>query len=210
MATGGQSKATGVTPQGLPDACDPAKLPSATAGLEKAKALLKEAGAENLTFTMSTYTTDPVLGQIAQIMQRIGVNMKIELTDEGTWANRVYVESPPNFEASMTWFAGYVDGAMVSKWWNPDTSLWNKAFMKTDPELNALIDKAAGDLPGPARAATFQQLCDRADTNAEMIPLATRPQYLAYRLDTLSPSIVASEGYGNPYRMVSAFRELGR
>ncbi|GAA1008392.1 ABC transporter substrate-binding protein [Acrocarpospora pleiomorpha] len=214
VATGGQSKPTGVTPEGLPDACDPAKVPSATAGLEKAKALLKEAGAENLTFTLVTYTTDPVLGQIAQIMQqnlqRIGVTMKIELLDEGTWANRVYVESPPNFDASMTWFAGYVDGAMVSRWWNPDTSHFNKAFMKTDPELNALIEKAAADLPGPTRAATFQQLCDRADANAEMIPLATRPQYLAYRSDTLSPNIMASEGYGNPYRMISTFRELSR
>lgn len=214
VATGGQSKPTGVTPVGLPDACDPAKVPSATAGLDKARSLLKEAGAERLTFTMSTYTTDPVLGQIAQIMQqnlqKIGVTMKIELLDEGTWANRVYVENPPPFDASMTWFAGYVDGAMVARWWNPDTALFNKAFMKTDPQLTALIDQASTEIPGAGRGATFQKLCDRADLNSEMLPLATRPQFIAYRSDTLSPSIIANEGYGNPFRLVSTFRELGR
>ncbi|GAA4199992.1 ABC transporter substrate-binding protein [Streptosporangium oxazolinicum] len=214
VATGGKSEPTGVTPVGLPDACDPAKLPSATAGLERARTLLKEAGAEGLTFTMSTFTTDPVLAQIAQVMQqdlrRIGVTMKIELLDEGTWANRVYVESPPRFEASMTWFAGYTDGAMVARWWNPDTAMFNKAFMRTDPALNTLIDKASAERPGAGRAGTFQELCDRADLNSEMIPLVTRPQFVAYRSDTLSPSVVANEGYGNPYRLVSVFRELGR
>ncbi|WP_433464522.1 ABC transporter substrate-binding protein [Spirillospora sp. CA-128828] len=209
-AMGGQGKPTAVTPAGLPGACDPASLPSAKAGLDKAKSLLAEAGARNLSFTLSIYSTQPapVVAQvIQQNLQRIGVKVNIEQMDEASWSGMVYGEAPKpaKFDAALSWFAGYADPAMVMRWWNPEQAGFNVGFMKPDPALNKLI-KAAGETPGTERKTAMSEVCAKVDQDAQMIPLVTRPATVAYRTDLLSPSVYASEGYGNVLRLVADAR----
>jgi peptide/nickel transport system substrate-binding protein len=208
VALGGQAKATGVTPAGLPGACDPATLPSATAGVEQARTLLAEAGAQNLSFTLSIYSTAPapaVAQLIQQNLKEVGITVNIEQMDEASWAGKVYGAAPAQFDAALSWFAGYADAGMVTQWWNPDVAAFNKGFMKTDANLSALIDEA-GKLPaGAERDKALAAVCTAADEDAQMIPLVTRPSTVAYRTDAVSPSLYATEGYGNVLRLVSDF-----
>ncbi|PXY24002.1 ABC transporter substrate-binding protein [Prauserella flavalba] len=210
-ALGGLGKPTGVTPAGLPGSCDPAQVPSAKAGLDRARQLLREAGAENLTFELAAYSTAPapaVAQVIQQNLQRIGITVNIEQLDEGSWSGKVYGEVPATFDAALSWFAGYADAAMVGKWWNPEQAGFNVGFMEPNAELNTAIDKAIATPAGPERDTALQQLCDAVDTDAQMIPLVTRPALIGYRSDALSPTLYATEGYGNVLRGIADFRLL--
>ncbi|WP_020672959.1 ABC transporter substrate-binding protein [Amycolatopsis nigrescens] len=212
IATNGLGKPTGVTPVDLPDACDPARLPSATAGLDRARQLLKEAGAENLKFSITAYATEPAPA-VAQVIQqnlaRIGVEVTIEQLDEGSWAGKVYGAVPAGFDAALSWFAGYAGAGMVAKWWNPEAAQFNIGFMKPNPELNRVIDSATSEPDGPARAPALRDLCAAVDQDAQMIPLVTRPVIIGYRADSVSPTVYANEGYGNAFRRLAEFRSAG-
>ncbi|MEU6645187.1 ABC transporter substrate-binding protein [Saccharomonospora sp. NPDC046836] len=210
-ALGGLGKPTGATPAGLPGACDPAQLPSATAGLDQARQLLAEAGAENLTFELAVFSTEPAPA-IAQVIQqnlaRVGITVTIEQLDEGSWSGKVYGEVPATFDAALSWFAGYADAGMVGKWWNPEQAGFNAGFMKPNPELNSVIDAAISTADSAERTTALRELCTAVDEDAQMIPLVTRPALIGYRTDTLSPTLYATEGYGNVFRGVADFRLL--
>ncbi|MER6004711.1 ABC transporter substrate-binding protein [Nonomuraea angiospora] len=209
VALGGKGKPTAVTPAGLPGACDPAALPSASKSVDEAKKLLADAGAQNLTFTLSIFSTEPapaVAQVIQQNLQQAGITMKIEQLDEASWSGKVYGKAPAEFDAAMSWFAGYADPGMVTKWWNPETAGFNVGFMKPDKELNTLIDAAGKEPAGAARDKALAAVCAKADTDAQMIPLVTRPATIAFRTDALSPSLYATEGYGNVLRLIADAR----
>ncbi|MGI5282407.1 ABC transporter substrate-binding protein [Nonomuraea polychroma] len=207
VALGGKGKPTAVTPAGLPGACDPAALPSASKSLDEAKKLLAEAGAQNLSFTLSIFNTEPapaVAQVIQQNLQQAGITVKIEQMDEASWSGKVYGKAPAEFDAALSWFAGYADPGMVTKWWNPETAGFNAGFMKPDKELNTLIDAANKETQ--QREKALAAVCAKADADAQMIPLVTRPATVAYRADALSPSLYATEGYGNVLRLVADAR----
>ncbi|GAA2205307.1 ABC transporter substrate-binding protein [Nonomuraea monospora] len=207
VALGGKGKPTAVTPAGLPGSCDPAALPSAAKSVDEAKQLLAEAGAQNLSFTLTIFNTEPapaVAQVIQQNLQQAGITVKIEQMDEASWSGKVYGKAPAEFDAALSWFAGYADPGMVTKWWNPETAGFNVGFMKPDPELNKLID-TANKLTGD-REKALADVCAKADADAQMIPLVTRPATVAYRGDQLSPSLYATEGYGNVLRLVADAR----
>ncbi|MCG5218388.1 ABC transporter substrate-binding protein [Streptosporangium soli] len=209
VAVGGQGKPTGATPAGLPGACDPARLPSATGGPEGAKKLLAAAGVRDLSFTLSIYSTEPapaVAQVIQQNLQQAGIKVNIEQMDEASWAGKVYGKAPATFDAALSWFAGYADPGMVAKWWNPDVAGFNSGFMKSDKELNELIDAANTVPSGAGRTEALAKVCAKADTDAQMIPLVTRPATIGYRSDALSPSLYATEGYGNALRLIADTR----
>ncbi|MFG2000475.1 ABC transporter substrate-binding protein [Spirillospora sp. NPDC048911] len=208
VATGGLGKPTAVTPAGLPDACDPQALPSASGDLDKARELLKQAGAPNLSFTLSIYSTRPapaVAQVIQQNLKRIGVTVNIEQMDEASWAGKVYA-AKPTFDAGLSWFAGYTDPAMTMRWWNPEQAIFNAAFTRPDKELNKLIAAAGRAAAGAGRKQALSAVCAKVDADAQMIPLVTRPATLGYRADMVSPGLYATEGYGNLLRLVADFR----
>jgi peptide/nickel transport system substrate-binding protein len=207
VALGGKGKPTGVTPAGLPGACDPAQLPSAKATVAQAKQLLSAAGATNLTFTLSIFSTQPapaVAQVIQQNLQRIGVTVKIEQLDEASWSGKVYAV-PAKFDAALSWFAGYADAGMVTKWWNPTVAGFNAAFTKPNAGLSQAIDRANQLSVGTERTTALADVCTKADQDAQMIPLVTRPSTIAFRADAASVGLFATEGYGNPLRLAADF-----
>lgn len=209
VALGGKGEPTAVTPAGLPGSCDPAALPSAAKGPDEAKRLLAEAGAENLSFTLTIFNTEPapaVAQVIQQNLQQAGITVKIEQMDEASWSGKVYGKAPAEFDAALSWFAGYADPGMVTKWWNPETAGFNAGFMRPDPALSAAIDAAGKEPAGAARDRALAEVCAQADADAQMIPLVTRPATVAFRTDALSPSLYATEGYGNVLRLVADAR----
>lgn len=213
VATNGLGRPTGVTPIGLPGACDPARLPSATAGLDRARALLADAGVANLKFSLALFATEPApaVGQvIQQNLARIGIDVTIEQLDEASWAGKVYGSVPAQFDAALSWFAGYAGADMVAKWWNPEAARFNLGFMAPNPELNRVIAAASATPEGPDRAPALQRMCAAVDTDAQMIPLVTRPAMVGYRADAVSPTVYATEGYGNVFREAAGYRLLVR
>ncbi|WP_166351908.1 ABC transporter substrate-binding protein [Phytoactinopolyspora limicola] len=208
-ALGGLVNPTGVTPVGLPGACEPGDLPSATGDLDAARALLSEAGADDLTFQLSIFSTEPapaVAQVIEQSLREIGVSVEIEQLEEASWAGKVYGAAPAEFDAALSWFAGYADPGMVTKWWNPDVAGFNLGFMAADDELSSLIDAVNTAPPGPDREQLMADLCAAVEADAQMLPLVTRPIAVGYRADAISPTVYATEGYGNPLRRLAETR----
>ncbi|MDY7103008.1 MAG: ABC transporter substrate-binding protein [Actinomycetota bacterium] len=209
IAFAGQSAPTGVTPAVLPDACDPAALPSAQATPEDISSALADAGAEDLSLSLLIYD-DPTQAQMAQIMQQQlaghGITIEIEQMDYVSYSALVYEPDPADFDLAMSWFAGYADPSMVTGWWNPTQAVFSSVFMEDDPDVNALIAEGRATPPGDERAATFTDLCAAVDENAEMVPLLSRSTILGFRTDQLSPSFYAAEGYGNFLRLLTEFR----
>ncbi|MET8829880.1 ABC transporter substrate-binding protein [Streptomyces sp. NPDC004610] len=211
-ALGGQSRPTGVAPSVLPGGCDPAALPGAQAGAEGAEAAIEAAGAEGTTLRLAVYTSEPALAQIAQVVQQqyaaAGIEVKIEKFDDATYLDQVFGENP-DFDMAIGWFAGYADASMVSRWWNPSVAGFSSAFLTNDTTLNELIDTATAQAPGDGRDAALREVCERVDTNAEMLPLVTRPGVVGYRTDKVSPTLHAREGYGNLLRNITEYKIPG-
>ncbi|MFG2780090.1 ABC transporter substrate-binding protein [Streptomyces prunicolor] len=203
VALGGQSRPTGVTPSVLPGACTPSKLPAATAKSTDSAAL-KKAG----TLRLAVYTSEPAVGQIAQVIQqqlaKAGVTVKIQKYDDSTYGAKVF-GAKPDFDLAVGWFAGYVDASMVSRWWNPVLAGFSGTFLNDDKTLDALIDEAASRPDGAARTRTLAALCARVDTAAQMLPLVTRPSVVGYRTDQVSPTLRTAEGYGNFLRDITSY-----
>lgn len=207
LAFGGSTEASGVTPSGLPDSCKAADLPSAEHDLAAAKSVIDGIG--GLELNLFVYTDEPVLAQIAQVIQQnlaeIGVTVSIEQVDYATYSTHVY-EDPADFDLALSWFAGYADPAMVTTWWNPEVAGFSTVFMAGSDDLDALISDGYATEPGDERAGVFADLCALADEQSEMVPLVLRPSTIAWNTTTLSPTLTSAEGYGNFLRHITEFR----
>jgi peptide/nickel transport system substrate-binding protein len=202
VAMGGVGQATSVmTPLGMAGSCDPAKTPYSTPDLAKAKQLVAAAGATGKSVSILASTNNPSNKQIAQVLQEnlqsIGLKVSVETIEIGQLVKRV-TSADAKFDLDINNFAGYNDPSLVTTWWNPKLAQFNKGFMKSDATLNKLIDQGFTTPAGPARAAVLQQACDRAAEGANMIPLVTKPNVIAYRSDKVSPSLAAVDGLAQP------------
>lgn len=206
----GETQPTAATPSNLPDACAVTDLPSEQASLEDAKQAVEDAGATDASLDLVVYTAEPVMAQIAQLVQQqlaeIGIAVNIEQFDTATYNERVYTAQPGDFDLSVGWFAGYADPSMLTKWWNPEQAFFNVGFTGVHDDLSALIERGASETEGAARTDTLRQLCASADTYSEMVPLVHRPSIIGYNTDTVSPQIQSNEGYGNLLRNITDYR----
>ncbi len=205
----GETAPTGVTPSNLPGACSVDALPSEQATIEDAKKIIEESGAGDTTLNMVVYTSEPVMGQIAQLIQQqldeIGVTVEIEQFDTATYNARVF-GAPADFDLSVGWFAGYVDPSMVTKWWNPEQALFNAGYTGVHEDLNELITAGASETDPEARAEVFTELCATADEYSEIVPLVHRPSIVGFDTAAVSPTIQRNEGYGNILRDITEYR----
>lgn len=214
VALGGESSPTAVAPSNLPGACKPADLPSAKAGRGKAGQLLAESGAKNVSLNLLVDNSEPVLAQLAQVIQQqlaeTGVTVKIEQYDVGTYEKRVLGTKPGEFDLAIGWFVGYVDASMVTRWWDPKLSGFTSGFAGDHADLDALIKKAERPQDATARGAALTELCASADRYSEIVPLVHRPSFLAVDTSVVSPTIQSDEGYGDFLRRITDFRLLGK
>ena len=209
----GETAPTGATPSNLPGACAVDALPSEQASLDEAKRTIEEAGAGGTALDLIVYTSEPVMGQIAQLVQQqlgeIGVTVNIEQFDTATYNARVFTAQPGDFDLSLGWFAGYVDAAMVTKWWNPEQAGFNVGFTGVHDDLNELITRGAEVVDPEERADVFTELCATADTYSEIVPLVHRPSIVGYDSAAVSPTIQSNEGYGDTLRNIAEYRLAG-
>ena len=104
----------------------------------------------------------------------------------------------------MTWYAGYADPAISTLWWNPGVAGFTAGHVVHDDAVNAAID-AAYQTGGDARGPVLQDLCEKIDASANVIPLVTRQDTIAYRKDRLQAKLATVEGYAHTLRNAETF-----
>jgi len=131
-----------------------------TQDLEKAKALLKEAGYENgFEFTLtvpSNYPQHVQTGEvIASMLQQIGVTVKLQQVEWNTWTSDIYANR--NFEATVVGFdASTLTASSLLQRWVSD---YGKNMINyNNPEYDALYAKAAVCADEAEQTELFKQM----------------------------------------------------
>ncbi len=210
----GTASPTGITPSNLPGACAVGDLPSERATVEEAKRSIDGAKLGDRKLSLLVYTSEPVLAQMAQLIQQqlaeVGVAVTIEQYDAATYRAKIETAKPGDFDLALGWYAGYGDPSMVTKWWNPEQALFNTGFVGVHEDLNRLIDQGASTLDPKERAKVLTELCASADRYSEIVPLVHRPSIIGYSTKSVSPTIASNEGYGDILRNLTDYRVVGK
>lgn len=154
-----------------------------TYDLEKAKALLKEANAENLTITVNMIGAMPndqaVLEYWQADLATIGVTLKIQQADYGTWSQAWFTDCNAPTAPNMGQISALGVGGDYPSAWEvlaqvvPNPRLGGAKCSATyvdDPVINDLMNTKIPATTDPAqRKALFQQLYDTLATDSGAI-----------------------------------------
>ncbi|ACO48005.1 ABC transporter substrate-binding protein [Deinococcus deserti] len=144
--------AAGPFPPNTPAYSSSIKVP--TPNIADARKKLKQAGVSNLTFTMiaATGTTTALLTQVYQaMMAEAGINMKIELVDNGALSSRA---TSFNFDAALLNWSGRIDPDGNIYDWVRTGGTYNYGRY-SNKEVDALLAKARAQSSMSARKATY-------------------------------------------------------
>ena len=174
----------------------------ATRDLDKARALLAEAGAEGLTLNLVSLTDSTSLA-IAQIIQaslgEAGITVEIQPTEEAAyWAlgDKTAGDDYLNLELVLMNFAGGIDPTENLVWFRPDQiGLYNWSFFDS-PEYEALYQSSLTEQDDAARAAMFNQMEDLMEQSGGFVFICFEP-LVALHDSTLIPVILA-DGHPDP------------
>lgn len=110
--------------------------------IEEARALLKESGNSNLSFTIRVPSNYPLHVNTAQIiaeqLKAINIDVKIETIEWTTWLSEVY--SGRKYEATIVGLSGKLDPYSILRRYTSDYK--NNFFNFTDKEYDNLIEEA--------------------------------------------------------------------
>ncbi|HEY1942309.1 MAG TPA: ABC transporter substrate-binding protein [Roseiarcus sp.] len=178
--------------------------------LEKAKALLKDAGMEHPHVTLLASSTDPVFGMIAQVAQQslaeAGFDVQIQQPTMADYLKKVFTDG--DFDFAISWLAGYTDPSMVIAWWNPNFAVWNKTFQQDVPALDKTLDEIKAMQDGPERDAKLDEACKLIDDGANLVALVSKVDYVAYRSDRVKVKIAPRTGSSNTFQYIADFAPL--
>lgn len=159
--------------------------------VDKAKALLKQAGAEGLSLTLIYSDRRAAWEQIATVMQSnfrdIGVDLKLELMANPTLRDRV---DKGDFELCLgAWSPDFADPYMFMNFWF-ESDKWglpgNRSFYKNE-QVDALVKKAAVSSDQAERVTLYHQ--------AQDIIMEDAPYIFLYQVQTIVPMRKNVQGY---------------
>ena len=131
---------------------DTYKLPRAER-LDKARKLMASTGKSNVDVELIATSSDPIYARIAQVVQQnlkpVGINVKIQQMPVAEYLDKVFTKG--DFDAALSWLAGYSDPTMVIAWWNPKFAVWNTVFHEYVPALADALEKVRGAPEGAVR-----------------------------------------------------------
>ncbi len=132
---------------------DPAyasSLPQRHQDIEQAKSLLKQAGHENLTVTLTTAPVFQGIVQAAQVFAQqasaAGVNVKLQKTDSGTFYGPNYLKwtFAQDFWATRMYLPQVAQGSLPTSPFNE--THWAMPGAAGNPQFNNLINQARAEL----------------------------------------------------------------
>ena len=207
---GGQSNVDCPVPEAFGvDACR--GLPSYTLPrgerVAKAKALLKEANAQNPKVSIiasPVLATYPMIAQVIQAnLSEVGFQPFIEQLPTADWYKRVFSDET-DFNLAVSWLAGYTDPSLVMRWWKPGKS-FSRGFVIPIEEYNVLLAKIQELPSGPERTAAMRDACSIIEEQANMLALVNKPDYIAYRRDLVDARFSKIEGNFNTMKYLESF-----
>ncbi len=193
-------------------ACDETESYSGTRAerLEKARALLEEAGQPAPSVQLMASSANPTLGRIAQVMQQslqeAGFQVQIEQVPTAEYLQRVFTDG--DFDFSLSWLAGYTDPSMVIAWWNPQFAVWNSVFHEYDEDLANALEEVKQLPTGDERNAKLKEICGMMDRQANILALTSKVDYLVSREDKVKVIADPVSGSSNTYRHIAEFESL--
>jgi peptide/nickel transport system substrate-binding protein len=127
---------------------------------DRARQLLQQAGAENLTVDMMVTNEFPETIQAAQVMadqlSEVGVRLNIRTEDFATWLDE---QSQGNFDAFMLGWLGNIDPDDF--YYSQHHSSGSNNYQKYDnPELDDLLDRARTETDEDARKDLYDQAAE--------------------------------------------------
>jgi peptide/nickel transport system substrate-binding protein len=211
-ALGGVGRPSAAVAPSFTGVCDATAVPMSNPDVNEARSLVTQAGAKGKTVSIIASTANPTLAPIAQVLKQdldaAGLNVKILQLDNGEWIKRVYNGKTADFELELSYFGNYADPAMGLSWWDPAITGFSKPWFKDDPGLNKLIGQSE-TASGAERASAIRQACAAIAAGANIIPLVTKPNIVAYRMDRVNANVQPLEVYQIPLRNIAKFALTG-
>ena len=193
------ARSYGVVPPGLIGARK--SSPFQTADLEKARALLKEAGAEGLELELKTLPdTDRVTA--AQIVQanlaEIGINLTVTPVDSGPFWNLGIESEGDDWKDLQMWimeFGDSPDPSSSTQWYvGSQVGVWNWERWK-DPRFDELHYAALKETDAAKRDAMYQEMQQIMEDTGAYVWLIHRKIHTVYK-DWMIPVILPGD---HPY-----------
>jgi peptide/nickel transport system substrate-binding protein len=210
LALGGSGRvvAGAGTVPGLPDACNITSF--SKPDIDQARAMISAAGATGLEFGIEINTTLPIFSKIGQViqaeLQQAGLKPRLNPEEQASWIGKLHSGS---FDANITFYTAAVDNWFGLANWSPSTVGFTKGYAIDDAAYDRLLHESATLGQGKNRAAVFQRMCDLAAGHANMLPLATRSLFVAYRADRVRPHIQPFETHSDALRYIADFVPSG-
>jgi peptide/nickel transport system substrate-binding protein len=174
----------------------------ATRDVEKAKALLAEAGVSNPTLKLVALT-DSTSQAIAQIIQsslgEAGITVEIQPTEDAAyWAlgDKTKGDAYKSLELVLMNFAGGIDPTENLVWFRPSQiGVYNWSFFDSK-EFEDLYQQGVGEGDDAKRKAVFNRMEDMMEDSGGFIFICFEP-FLAIHDGNLKPVILA-DGHPDP------------
>lgn len=178
--------------------------------LEKARALLAEAGKANPEVGLIATSANPVLGRMAQVIQQslseAGFKVNVLQQPMAEYLQKVFTDG--DFDFSASWLAGYTDPTMVVSWWNPEFAVWNLVFQEKVPALSTALDEVKAMADGPERDTKLAEICAMIDDGANLLSLVSKVDYVLYRKDAIAVKVPERSGSSNTFQYIAEFKPL--
>ena len=175
-----------------------------TRDLEKARALLAEAGAEGLTLNLVALndSTSQIIAQIIQAsLGEAGITVEIQPTDEASYwslGDKTAGEGYKSLELTLMSYSGGIEPTENLVWFRPDQiGAYNWSFFDST-EYEELFQAVQLETDEAERRRMFNRMEDLMEESGGFIFIAFEP-YAAIHDATLAPFIL-SDGHPDPTR----------
>lgn len=188
--------ATGVIPPGMPGHRDAILYP---ANLEKAQALLSEAGVSDLTIELACQNdkTSQLTCQIVQaLLGQVGITVDIKALDDGVYwtiGDKNSGDTWKNLEIVLMNFAGGVDPSENLTWFRPaQIGVYNWSQFDS-PEFEKLYQEGMAETDSVKRDTIYKKMQDLMEESGGFV-FITHETFAAVARAGLKPVILA-DGY---------------
>jgi len=154
--------------------------------------------------------SDPIFARIAQVVQQnagqVGINVEILQLPTAEYLSRVFTKG--DFDASLSWLAGYSDPTMVISWWNPKFAVWNGVFHEYVPELAEALTEVKKAPSGDERDKQLAEVCRMIQDGSNILALVSKVDFIVQRTDKIDLKVDPVSGSSNTFQYVSEYKSL--